>query len=241
MKATNKSNFVPVPLPPEDRYLARCFMMIHIGHVPNNYMGVDKGVVERIYVGWELLGRVINIDTGEIKKIGHIFDEEKGMELYMVGNELTLSTNDKANLSDLIESWRGYGFSEKEKDGFDPTIMLGKPCMIYTKNKRKKDYKGMNIEKITSENSSLIADQVLQLPKSITKVPKINEDILFDWEAFNSNNFDPDKFKEIFSKVPKWLQEKIKTSEEYEAISDLVGEDNSQNESYTEQDDTGAW
>lgn len=98
-------------------YAARCYSMIEIGTITEEYMG-EKKRQHKVMLTWELPTEL------------EVFHEEKGEEPYVVSKTYTLSMHEKATLRRDLESWRGKGFTEKEAEAFDITALLGKPCML---------------------------------------------------------------------------------------------------------------
>ena len=110
----------------------------------------------------------------------------------------TLSLNEKANLRKTLESWRGKQFTAEELRGFDITKVLGAPCMISTTTGT--NTLGKQYAKVTG---------VSRLPKGM-EVPKDTENpkVVFDIP----NDACP---LEDMEKLPNFVQERIKQSEEY--------------------------
>jgi len=205
--AENKGgDFNAVPLPKEGNYPARCFRLIVIGTVPNIFKGQDQGMVEKIWVDWELPTQLA------------VFDEQKGEQPFVIGAEFTLSTNPKSNLYKLISAWRNKPLNEKEQEGFDVSKMINKPCLVSITHKRKKAFTDKEIEVITNENTYLNFNGVSSVPEGIKVPPAISE-----LTEMNYDEFDIEKF----NKLPKFLQDKMKTSEEFKALGISVGQDGS--------------
>lgn len=110
----------------------------------------------------------------------------------------TMSLNEKANLRKTLESWRGKQFTAEELQGFDITKVLGAPCMISTTTGT--NTLGKQFAKVSA---------VSRLPKGM-EVPKDTENpqVIFDI----SNDDCP---LEDMEKLPTFVQERIKQSEEY--------------------------
>lgn len=198
MEATQSGNFKAVPLPAQGTYVARCYSIIHIGTVPNIFKGQLKGTKEIIQVTWEL------------PKLLAVFHDEKGPEPFVVGEELSLSTSENSNLSKLIAQWRGTKLTLEEQKSFDPSVMVGKTCLINIIYKTKKKYVGQKIDQITNENTMLINNGIMARPKEMECPAMLNPKYVWDWEK------DGDPFQtEKFGKMPKWLQDKVRESEEY--------------------------
>jgi hypothetical protein len=201
MKATESGSFKTVPLPAEGTYVARCYSVIHIGTVPNIYEGKLKGTKETVQVTWEL------------PKLKAVFNEEKGPEPFVVGLELTLSTSENSNLAKLIGQWRGKKFTPEEQKGFDPSIMVGKTCLINVIHSRKKKYVGQQIDEINNGNTVLKFNGIMARPKEMECPDMCNPKYIWDWEK-DGNPFQTEKF----GLMPRWLQDKVKESEEFKKL-----------------------
>jgi len=204
MRARESGSFTPVDLPNPQQTVARCYSLIHIGTIPNVYKGVRKGMVEKIFI------------TFELPKLKAVFSEERGEEPFAVSLELTLSTNDNSNFSALISSWRGIPFTaEEKKNGFDPTKMLGKKALVNIGHKPKADFKGQTLDRITNQNSRLVLNAIAACPKEMDVPEMINKRQLWDWDEIAEKGFDQEKFEEI----PEFLRNKMIESEEYRRYS----------------------
>jgi hypothetical protein len=120
------TNSKPRELIPAGNYVARCFSMIEIGTVKEEYQGKQK-TAYKVRIGWELPNE------------RRVFKEERGEEPMSISKTYTLSMNEKANLRKDLESWRGKAFTEDEAKSFDITALLGKPCMLNIIHKKSLD------------------------------------------------------------------------------------------------------
>ncbi len=160
-------------------YMARCYRMIEIGTIKEDYMGQEKQH-QKVMISWELPTELA------------IFDKDKGEEPYAVSKTYTLSMNEKANLRKDLESWRGKGFTEGEALKFDLTVLLGKPCLLSIIQQPSKTNPGRNYTVISSI-SPLMKGQVCPDQINPTKVLSYDE---FNWELFESlSDFTKDKIK----------------------------------------------
>jgi len=160
--SSNSSDFKPVDA---GTYVARCYSMVHIGTIEQEYMGEIKEQ-NKIRISWEL--------PTELK----VFKEEKGEQPQSVSKEFTLSMHEKANLRKSLESWRGKGFSEEEAKKFDVTKLLGKPCMLSVIHKVSKQ--GKTYAEISS---------VSTLPKGMTCPDQINPAFEFTFTPYDHEKF----------------------------------------------------
>lgn len=112
---------------PEGMYLARCYRMIHIGTIPDNFQGKAK-TTNKVRIGWEL--------PTELRQFG-----EKGWLPLVIDQTYTLSLGEKANLRKMLKSWRGRDFTEEEAENFDVAKLLGVQCMLNITHRVGKDSK----------------------------------------------------------------------------------------------------
>lgn len=128
----------------------------------------------------------------------HVFDEEKGPEPFIIWVEYLLSLHKKANLRKMVESWAGQSYSDKEMEEFELNELIGSPCManvIADTNQ-----KGEERRKIAN---------ITAIPAGVTPPAMYYPPLLFTY----SNPFN----HEAFNRIPEWIQNKMKTSKEYQA------------------------
>jgi hypothetical protein len=160
---------------PAGNYIARCYQMIQIGTVQEQYMGETK-VLPKVRIGWEL-----PLET-------RVFKEENGEQPLVIAKEYTLSMNEKANLRKDLASWRGKDFSEEEAKSFDVTNLLGKACMLNI------------IHKASKSDASKVYEQIAgitPMPKGMIAPQQINKTVLLTYDAFDTAAFEklPDFIK----------------------------------------------
>lgn len=134
--------------------------------------------------------------TWEIPALMKVYKEERGPEPAVITKEFSFSMGEKANLRKFLSNWRGKAFTNDEAAAFDIAVLLGQPCML-------------NVIHKTSEksgNSYQDVGSASRLPSGIPAPQKINPAMEFDVRDWNQEKFD---------KLPEWLQNKIKTSDEY--------------------------
>ena len=157
INATNQSK--PRELIPAGNQVARCYQMIHIGHVTDKIQGEEK-TLNKVRIGWELPNelRVFNTDLGE--------------QPMVISKEFTLSMNEKANLRRMLESWRGKAFTEEQAKSFDIVALLGVPCMLNI------------IHKVSEKNGNTYAEisSVTQLPKGLECPLQVNPTMVWDYD-----------------------------------------------------------
>lgn len=167
--ATNSGNgtsFTPVDA---GSHVARCYSMIHIGHVTENYMGEEK-VMNKVRLTWELPNERKEFKPGE------------GEKPFSVSKEYTLSMHEKATLRKDLEGWRGKSFTDLEAKKFDITNLLGKPCLISVIHKTSKE--GRLYAQISS---------ISKMGKGMTCPDQFNDTFELNYE----DKWDPEVFETL--------------------------------------------
>jgi len=167
MAITAKDNRPPRELIEAGNYIARCYQMIEIGTVKEDFNGKEK-TLTKVRIGWEL--------PTELK----VYKEENGEQPRVISEEYTLSMADKATLRAVLQSWRGKTFTEDEAKNFDITKLLGVPCMLNIIHKASKADASKVYEKISS---------ITPLPKGMACPTAINPVFVLSYD-----NFDEEKF-----------------------------------------------
>jgi len=119
----------------------------------------------------------------------------------IIGKELNLSMNKKATLRGFLDSWRGKAFSDKEAAEFDVTKLLGVAAMITLVHKT-----------AASGNVYVNITGVAKPPKGTEIADQITPNFEFNYDLFA-------KDQTILDQVPEFIQNKIKESEEYAAVT----------------------
>jgi hypothetical protein len=189
--------FDPVP---SGNHVARCYSMIHIGTIEDEYQG-EKKRLNKVRITWEL--------PNETK----VFNAEKGEQPYSISKEYTLSMHEKATLRHDLESWRGKGFTEEEANSFDITKLLGKPCMLNVIHKTSK-----------SGNQYSAISSISSIPKGMVAPEQVNDTFEFSYNDFSQSKFDslPDWLKDKMRATPEY---KKATSRELDVAPSDVNED----------------
>jgi hypothetical protein len=177
------------------------FKLIEAGSYPARcYSMIEIGTVDEIINNETKTMKKVNI-TWELPTELSVFNEEKGEQPFSVSKMYTLSMHEKATLRKDLEGWRGKGFSEEEAKKFDITVLVGKPCMISIIHKPSKD--GQR----TYANISSIS----KLPKGMECPKQINPNRILSYQDFDWNTFND---------LPEWIKDKMKSSKEYQFMSD---------------------
>ena len=188
-------------------YVARCYKMIEIGTVEEEFLGVKKQM-HKVRIGWEL--------PTELKT----FNPEKGEQPCVIDKEYTLSLADKANLRKDLQSWRGKAFSDDEAEAFDITKLLGVPCMLNIIHVQGKKDPTKTYQAIGS---------VSPMPKGLVCPPQVNDTFVFDYENFDDEKFNslPDFLKEQIVKTPEYKEAISQTVEASPFFGNLEDNDES--------------
>lgn len=169
---------------PAGNYIARCFSMIEIGTVPEQYMGESK-ILKKVRIGWEL-----PLET-------RVFNEEKGEQPLVISKEYTLSMNEKSNLRKDLKSWRGKDFTEEEARAFDISKLLSAPCMLNIIHNHSKTDPTKVYEQIAG---------ITSIPKGLKVPPQVNETFLLSYDSFDMQKFEtlPDFIKTKMKSSLEW-------------------------------------
>lgn len=161
------------------------------------YRILDLGTQQTTYKGQPKRAHKILL-SWEIHDEDAVGEDGKPMSIHQ---QYTWSMHEKAALRKALESWRGKAFTDEDfgESGFDVRKLIGVPCLL-------------GITHVIS-NGSTYANIT-----AISKLPK-GMDV---GELVNSPTYlwlTKDLFKsELFAKLSEKLQEKIKTSPEYQSI-----------------------
>ena len=121
-------------------------------------------------------------------------DQEGKEYTRKVSREYTAFLGEKTNLEKDLNSWRGKSFTAEERKAFDLKTILNVGCQIQIIHKEKE--RGPYAE----------ISGIMALPLGM-KVDPTEQPYVFDIEDESTWS--------NFSKIPKWIQDKIVTSKEY--------------------------
>lgn len=166
----NGGSYTPMA---QGNYVARCYQMIEIGTVQEDFQG-EKKTQKKVRLGFEF--------PTETK----VFKEENGEQPFVLSREFTLSMHEKSSLRKFLEAWRGKSFTDQEAKSFDITILIGKSCMINVVHKESEKGVRANISSVGA------------MPKGLECPKQINETQLLSYDNFNINLFEsfPDFIKD---------------------------------------------
>lgn len=132
-----------------------------------------------------------------------IADDQERMEdgrPWTISQRYTWSMHEKSTLRKTLESWRGVAFEDKDfgPGGFNTTKLLSAPCMLSLVHAEKGDKTYTNISAVT------------KMPRGMQVAPLVNEPVYFSLDRYDSA---------VFSKLSEGLQNIIRNSPEYQALS----------------------
>lgn len=169
-------DFIPIP---EDLHLAVCYGIWDIGTQFDETYGKS---IHKVVIIWELPGC-----RGEFERDGKKVDLPRA-----ISKRYRLSLHEKADLRKNLESWRGKGFTDEELKGFDLKKLLGAPCQLTVKHKKKGEKVFANVTAIVKAPAG-------------TKLTPENPLVFFSFEDGG----------EVPKGTPQWVMDLIRHSEEY--------------------------
>lgn len=126
------------------------------------------------------------------------FKEGEEPKPFVISQDYTLSMNEKANLRKMIQSWLGKSFTDEEAVNFDTELLVGMDCLLTINHVTKGEKTFANIQNIT------------KLPSKMVCPAPVNKASFVTWESMT-----PD----IFNNLPKFIQDKMKLSDEYKTFA----------------------
>ena len=172
---------------PVGSHKAICYKVVDAGTAEEDYQG-EKSNKHKIFIFWEL---------PEVKT-----QDGRPMSIF---SQYTASLNEKSNLYKAAISWLNRGFTEEEKQGFDPSVFLGKGCKLEVAHTATGRAKVANV--LTAPNAFDENEQLRQLPT-------VNEQVVFDLEDYLkefSGESCPESKRacDIFDELPRFIQHRI--------------------------------
>lgn len=173
-------------------------------HVARAFQMIEIGTVTEDYMGEPKTMKKVRIGW-EIPGEMRTFSEEKGEQPMSISAEYTLSMHEKAKLRSILQSWRGQEFTEKEAESFDITKLLGKSCMLNV------------VHKTTANGTYPNIGTIAPIPKGLECPAQINPTFVLSYDEWD---------QEKFESLPKFIKEKMETSQEYHLLFELQPESN---------------
>ena len=171
-----------------------------------NYERAESGAYPARCIACIELGTRDNEFQGEVKKRKELMITWELSELMQDGRPFVVSwrgtntLNEKGKLFQILTSWRGKPFTTDELKKFELSNILDACCMINISKETSKAGKDFN--KVIS---------VMRLPKGMQAEPRVNE--LVDFGIGDITN------EELFNKLYPWVQNIVRESDEYKAMS----------------------
>ena len=190
--ASDKGGSADFEPAPAGNHVSRCVSIIDLGTQENEYLG-EISWKHQVFIMFEL-----PLKMKTFKK-----DDQEVTEPFTVSGFYTLSLNEKANLCQLLEGWRGRSFTEDEKDAFDISVLAGRDCLVNVVRYKKKN--GSDGAKIAS---------ISQLPDGMECPPQVHPLVVFSLSDFDQTTFD---------NLSDGLKKIVMKSHEYQVISGQVG------------------
>ena len=175
MPKDSSGDFLP---PPEGTHHAICYRVIDLGTQQIDWQGTVKHQ-HKVMLSWEL--------PDELMDDGRPFT---------ISKRYTLSSSDKSNLRNDLESWRGEKFTDDEfgPGGFNIRDVLGVSCLLTIVHDKKGD-------KIYGDIAGIVKPPKGNVPKA-----RVNEPVYFSLDTFDAAVFAAlsDGLKAIISKSPEY-------------------------------------
>ena len=152
---------------PEGLHIARCYAMVQIGTIDDEYKG-QKRKSNKVRISWELPNEM------------RVFDQSKGEQPMSIHKEFTNSLGELASLRAFLNSWRGKALTEDECKGFDLEKLLSAPCSLNVIHE---------VSKNSGKKYAVIAS-ISPMMKGLVCPPQCN-----DTFTFTPNEFDQKKFE----------------------------------------------
>ena len=173
--------------PPVGEHKAICYRVIDGGKAEEDYLG-EVNVRHKIFLFWELPECTMS----------------DGRRMSIM-NSYTASLNEKAKLYQHVTSWINRSFTEEEKEGFDPTSLLGKGCKLsidLNKNGR---------AKVTNVHAFVNA---FDENEELRQLPTENDQVIFDLEEyckeFSNESCEASKrMCDVFETLPAFIRYRI--------------------------------
>ena len=181
---------------PKGEHKAICYRVVDAGTAEEEYQG-EKSNKHKIFLFWEL---------PELK-----MQDGRPMSIFA---QYTASLNEKSNLYKASMSWMNRGFTAEEKQGFDPSMFIGKGCKLAV------DHTVNGRAKVTAV---LTAPSAFDDNEQLKNLPTTNEQSVFDLEEYckefsGQSDASSKQACDIFDELPRFIQYRI-------AGCDEVGKD----------------
>ena len=174
----------------------------------SSFTPVSEGLHTAICIGVIDLGEHYSEEYGNIKPrvlinwelLDETYEKDGQTLPVSISREFGMSFHEKSTLRAALVSWRGREFTAEELKGFDLRNVLGKGCQLQVVHK-------------TSSKGKVFANikSIVGFPKGMAVPKPTSEIIIFD--------LDEDGALDNMTKLPEWIQNKIKLSETYKNMT----------------------
>ncbi len=171
---------------PEGIHNAVCVGLYHVGTQHCNFFETDQ---RKLIITWEL-PELLPIESERYGK--------RHQSPRCLSRNFTLSLNEKANLRQILESWRGRKFTDSELKGFDIGKLLGVPCQLQVEHEQGKE--GRTFAKVTN---------VLPAPRDSKVTASIQP------KMFSVTDLKEAKLPDF---LPEWVKNVVMQSREWEML-----------------------
>ena len=164
--------------PKPGRWLATCIQVVDLGTQQDLFKGKITHK-RKVRLGFELLDH----------------DPMEDGRPFTVYRRYTASLGKKANLRRDLESWRGKPFTDKELEGFDVEVLLGKSCELVL---------------VKSQTDRVNITNIIPLKKGARLKKPVNQMISFDLDEFD---------QEVFNSLSDGTRKVIMDSAEFKLMA----------------------
>lgn len=166
---------------------------------------IYMGTIEDEYMGEKKINQKIRL-TWELPDELHVFKEGEDAKPLVHSEEYNLSMGNKSKLRPIVEGIIGTTLTDEEAYSFDVEKLINLPCLVSLKKMKTK--KGVDYMKLAG-TSKLMKGQVVK-------------------EAFNAPtilNYSDHWDEEKFNKLPEFIKEKMKSSDEYKTMKGIISDE----------------
>lgn len=160
------------------------------------YRIVYIGTVEGEYKGEKKSSFKVHL-TWELSDERKVFKEGDEAKPFVISQTFTFSMGNKSNLRPIVTGMIG-GLTDSEAANFDLDTLLGKACMLQVSHG----------ESETGKFKYLLS--TAQLPKGMPAPDAYNELVLLSYADWSDK---------VFDSLPKWIQDEMIKTPEYQTIT----------------------
>jgi len=179
MSITAKNTGNNFELTPAGNHIARCYSMIEIGTVREEFKGEVKNL-HKVRITWEL----------PLEQ--RVFNPDKGEQPFSISKEYTQSSHEKAVIVKDVKSWTG----EKLGPDFNPKSLIGRACNLTIAHDHK------------DENTYANIMGIAPLKKNEQAPAMQNKALYFDLDAFDLATFNalPEYLQTKIKGAPEYIE-----------------------------------